>query len=118
MMAQHVRLVNVLIYSLAQVLVAVSVLFVWVFRQANIAKEFQSFGLGELTRSMVGAFKIALATLLLVGLWFPVLVFASSLLMGLMMIAAQFFHARAGSPWVKRLPSLVLLGLCVLLACR
>jgi len=110
--------VNPLIYSLAQVIVAVSVLVVWVFRHANVAREFQSFGLGDLTRSAVGAFKIALATLLLAGLWFPVLVFASSALMGLMMLAAQFFHARAGSPWVRRLPSLVLLGLCVLLACR
>lgn len=109
---------NPLFYSLAQVVVAVSVLFVWVFRQANIAGEFQSFGLGDLTRSAVGAFKIALATLLLAGLWFPVLVLASSSLMGLMMVAAQFFHARAGSPWVRRFPSLVLLGLCVFLACR
>jgi uncharacterized membrane protein YkgB len=106
------------LYSLAQVVVAVSVLFVWVFRQANIAREFHSFGLGDLTRSAVGAFKVALATLLLAGLWFPVLVLASSVLMGLMMAAAQFFHARAGSPWVKRLPSLGLLALCVLLACR
>ena len=105
-------------YSLTQVVVAVSVLFVWVFRQANIAREFQSFGLSDLTRSAVGAFKIALATLLLAGLWFPVLVFASAVLMGLMMVAAQFFHAKTGSPWVKRLPSLGLLALCVLLACR
>ncbi len=118
MEAQHVCLVNPLVYSIVQVLVAVSVLFVWVFRQANIVRDFQSFGLGDLTRSMVGAFKIALATLLLAGLWFPVLVFASSVLMGLMMVAAQFFHAKAGSPWVRRIPSLVLLGLCVLLACR
>ena len=105
-------------YSLTQVVVAVSVLFVWVFREAHIVSEFQSFGLSDLTRSAVGAFKIALATLLLAGLWFPVLVFASAVLMGLMMVAAQFFHAKTGSPWVKRLPSLGLLALCVLLACR
>lgn len=109
---------NPVFYSAAQVIVALSVFFVWVFRYANIVREFQGFGLSELVRSAVGAFKIALATLLLVGLWFDVLIFASALLMGLMMVAAQCFHAKAGSPLVKRLPSLGLLVLCVFIATR
>lgn len=104
--------------SLALVVVALSVLFVWVFRHATVAREFQSFGLGDLTRAAVGAVKIALATLMLAGLWFPVLVPASALSMGVMMAAAQYFHAKAGSPFLRRLPSLGLLALCILLALR
>jgi hypothetical protein len=38
--------------------------------------------------------------------------------MGVMMAAAQYFHAKAGSPFVRRLPSLGLLALCILLALR
>tara|TARA_B110000305_G_scaffold124334_1_gene139219 strand:+ start:134 stop:475 length:342 start_codon:yes stop_codon:yes gene_type:complete len=105
-----------LIMNLAQISIALSVAFVWVFRYHNVILEFKSFGLSDLTRNFVGVSKIALSTLLFTGVWFPSLVFFSSVLMGLFMVAAQFFHFKIKNTFVKHLPSLVLLILCGLIA--
>ena len=102
--------------SVAQVIVALSVGFVWVFRFDNIVKEFHQYGLSDLTRTMVGNAKIILATLLVAGIWYPALVLVPALLMGLLMVAAQYFHFKVNNPWSKRLPSLFLLVLCVFIA--
>jgi hypothetical protein len=42
---------------IAQLIVAVSVLVVWVFRFDNIVKEFKQYELSDLTRMIVGATK-------------------------------------------------------------
>ena len=99
--------------KLVQITVAISVAYVWVFRFHNVIKEFKQFGLSDLTRNFVGATKISLATLLVVGIWYSPLVFFPSILMGVFMIAAQYFHFKAKNPFIKHLPSLILLGLCV-----
>ena len=65
----------------AQLIVAVSILFVWTFRFDNIVKEFKQYGLSDLVRSIVGASKIALSTLLLAGIWYPALVLIPALLL-------------------------------------
>lgn len=105
--------------KLAQVSVALSVAFVWVFRYHNVITEFKSFGLSDLTRNFVGVSKIALSTLLITGIWFPSLqslVFVSSVLMGFFMVSAQFFHFKIKNTFIKHLPSLVLLILCGFIA--
>jgi len=101
---------------LAQLVVALSVAYVWIFRYDNVVKEFKQFGLNELTRNFVGATKIALATLLVAGIWYPLLVQIPSVLMGLFMIAAQYFHFKIKNPFSKHLPSLILLMLCAIIA--
>lgn len=101
---------------LAQIVIAVSVGYVWVFRFDNIVGEFKQYGLGDLTRTMVGATKIALATLLVAGIWYPSLVLVPAILMGLLMVAAQFYHFKVNNPWQKRLPSLLLFVLCIYVA--
>ncbi|MCX6166427.1 MAG: DoxX family protein [Sphingobacteriales bacterium] len=101
---------------LAQLVVALSVAFVWIFRYDNVVKEFTQFGLNDLTRNFVGATKIALATLLVAGIWYPLLVQIPSVLMGLFMIAAQYFHFKIKNPFSKHLPSLILLMLCAIIA--
>jgi hypothetical protein len=98
---------------LAQVTVAISVAYVWIFRFDNIVKEFIQYGLNDLTRSVVGAAKISLSTLLVAGIWYPSLVMIPAVLMGLLMIAAQYFHFKIRNPFSKHLPSLFLLILCV-----
>ena len=102
--------------KLAQIVLPISVAYVWVFRFHNVVKEFKEFGLSDLTRNMVGASKISVATLIFAGIWYSSLVFIPSILMGLFMIAAQFFHFKVKNPFIKHLPSLVLLILCVFLA--
>lgn len=98
--------------NLAQIGVAISVLFVWTFRMQNVLKEFEQFGLSDLIRNLVGATKISLATLLIVSIWCSSLVLIPSILMGMFMIAAQYFHFKIKNPFIKHLPSLILLILC------
>lgn len=104
------------IVILMQLIVAISIVIVWVFRFDNIVKEFHYYGLSDLTRTMVGTAKIVLATLLVVGIWVSWLVVIPALLMGLLMLGAQYFHFKVNNPWQKRIPSLALLALCLLIA--
>lgn len=98
---------------LAQIIVAAAVVYVWVFRYNVIIKEFQQFGLSDLTRTFIGAYKVSLATLLVTGIWFPQLILIPAILMGLCMLAAQYFHFKIKNPFSKHLPSLIFLILCV-----
>ena len=104
-------------YSIiAQVIVALSIAYVWIFRFDNIVKEFKQYGLSDLTRTIVGSSKIALSTLLIAGIWYPDLVLIPALLIAFLMLSAQFFHFKVGNPWQKRMPSLFLLILCLFIA--
>jgi len=104
------------VVKLAQVIVAISVAYVWIFRFDNVVKEFKQFGLSDLTRNLVGASKISLATLLVAGIWYSSLVFIPAILMGLLMIGAQYFHFKISNPFMKHLPSLILLVLSAFIA--
>ena len=101
---------------IAQIIVALSIAFVWIFRFDNIVKEFKQYGLSDLTRSLVGAAKIALSTLLVAGIWYPDLVLIPALLIAFLMLSAQYFHFKANNPWQKRMPSLILLLLSLFIA--
>jgi hypothetical protein len=102
--------------NLSQIIVTISVVYVWTFRFHNVVKEFEQFGLSDLTRNIVGATKISLATLLILGIWYSSLVLIPSILMGLLMIGAQYFHFKISNPFIKHLPSLILLALCTFIA--
>ena len=102
--------------SIAQIIVAISIGTVWIFRFDNIVKEFKQYGLSDLVRTLVGSAKIVLATLLVVGIWYPSLVLIPALLMAFLMLSAQYFHFKVKNPWHKHLPSLFLLALCVFIA--
>ena len=104
-------------YSIiAQVIVALSIAYVWIFRFDNIVKEFNQYGLSDLTRSVVGSAKIALSTLLVAGIWYPDLVLIPSLLIAFLMLSAQYFHFKVSNPWRKHIPSLLLLILSLFIA--
>jgi len=102
--------------SVAQLIVAISVYFVWIFRYDNIIKEFKDFGLSDLTRTFVGAAKVAVSTLLIVGIWYPELVSISAIAMAFFMLAAQYFHFKVKNPFGKRVPSLIFLLLSIYIA--
>ena len=99
-----------------QVVVAGSVLFVWTFRLPQVAREFVEYRLNDTIRAMVGTSKIMLATFVLAAIYWPVPLVAPALLMAAFMLAAQVFHFRARHGLVKYIPSLVLLGLSLLIA--
>ncbi len=102
--------------KIVQLSIALSVAYVWIFRFHNVLKEFTSFGLSDVVRNFVGASKTALSTLLIVGIWYNELVLVSSVLMGLFMVSAQYFHFKVKNPFQQRLPSLLLFVLCGLVA--
>jgi hypothetical protein len=101
---------------LAQILVTVSIFYVWIFRFDTIVKDFDLFDLTTFLRSFVGASKIALSTLLFAGIWYPSLTLIPALLLAFFMIAAQYFHFKVGNSWKKHLPSLMLLLICLFIA--
>ena len=102
--------------DLTQIIIAISVVYVWTFRFHNVLKEFEQFGLSDLTRNIIGATKISLATLLVVGIWHPSLVLIPSILMSILMIGAQYFHFKISNPFIKHLPSLILFSLSSFIA--
>jgi len=104
-------------YSIiAQVIVALSIAYVWIFRFDNVVKEFKQYGLSDLIRTIVGSSKIALSTLLVAGIWYPDLILIPSLLFAFLMLSAQYFHFKVSNPWQKHMPSLFLLILCLFIA--
>ncbi len=82
----------------AQVVIALSILLVWVVRFPNVVKEFHEYGLPDWVRTVVGATKISLATLLIAGIWYPRLVLVPALMMALLMVAAQVAHVKVRHP--------------------
>ena len=105
---------KIAIYS--QIVIAVSVINVWVFRFDNIVKEFKQYGLSDTLRNIVGAFKISLSTLLIVGIFYEDVILVSSLSMAFLMICAQIAHIKARNPLMKYVPSFILLLLSLLVA--
>lgn len=101
---------------LAQLIVAISVIIVWVFRYENIVLEFKQYGLSSLVRNAVGASKIALATVMILGIWYTEFLIPASLLMAVLMIGAQYCHVKVKNPLVKFVPSFILLLLCFFIA--
>ena len=101
---------------IAQLVLALSVAFVWIFRFDNIVLEFRQYGLPDLIRNLVGASKISLATLLIAGIWYPDLVLYSSLAMAFLMICAQLAHFKVKNPIAKHFPSLILLIISLFIA--
>jgi len=102
--------------AIVQLVVALSVFYVWVFRFDNIVLEFKQYGLSDQIRTLVGSTKIALATLLVAGIWYPALVLVPALIMAALMLAAQYYHFKVNNPWIKRVPSLLLMVLSLLIA--
>tara|TARA_B100000900_G_scaffold327651_1_gene287803 strand:+ start:5122 stop:5532 length:411 start_codon:yes stop_codon:yes gene_type:complete len=105
---------KILIFS--QIVIAFSILIVWVFRYENIVVEFEHYQLSTLTRNLVGALKISLSTILVLGIWYNELLFFSSLMMAFLMICAQYFHFKFKNPIHKFIPSFLLLLISLFIA--
>jgi len=102
--------------AVAQIAIAASVLYVWIFRFDNIVKEFREYGLSDLFRSLIGASKIALSTLLIAGIWYRELVLVPAIAMAVLMAGAQASHFKVRHKWPAFVPSLILLLLSLFVA--
>ncbi len=104
------------ISNCAQIIIALSIAYVWIIRFDNIVKEFKQYRISDLLRNFVGAVKIALSTLLIAGIWYPGLVLIPALLMAGLMICAQIAHIKVKNPIQKFVPSFLLLVLSLFVA--
>ena len=88
-----------------KIIVGVSIFFVWVVRYSNIIEEFKQYQLPDWLRDMVGIFKLS----------FAVMIQSGSGGIAVLMGAALFTHFRVNTPYFKRLPSLSLMIICIML---
>ena len=101
---------------IAQAVIALTIFIVWVLRFENIVVEFKHFGLNPFIRTLVGATKVALATLLVTAIWYPELAKIRALMMAGLMFCAQMAHFKVKNPWHKFIPSLLMLSLSLFVA--
>lgn len=102
--------------NFAQIIISLSIGFVWIVRFNNIVIEFKQYGIPDLIRNLVGATKIVLSTLLITGIWYQSLVLIPAMLMACLMICAQIAHLKVKNPLIKFVPSFSLLILCLFVA--
>jgi hypothetical protein len=106
--------VNTILLAL-KILVATSIYFVWVVRYDNIIKEFKEYGLPEWLRDLTGILKMTFAAMLLFGTQDNGLDVIGSLGIAGLMLCAQITHLRTGTAAFRRLPSLVLLTISLVI---
>ena len=99
-----------------QLIVAVSVLIVWIFRFDNIVIEFKHYGYSDLLRNFVGASKISSSAFLILGLWYSEITLYASLSMAFFMLCAQLSHIKVKNPFIKFVPSLIFLFMSLFIA--
>ena len=115
------------IVSIAQVVVALAILNVWIVRfgkatswrggeAGNMREEFTVYGLPDWFMYTIGFLKISLAALLIAGVWVPALTKPAAMGMALLMIGAIAMHFKVGDAPLKSLPAFVVLSLCALIA--
>jgi len=108
-----------------QLVVALGLFNVWLVRpkmqtsyrggQAKtLFEEFGVYGLPTWSFFVVGALKIAFASLLILGLWFSQLTAPAAVGIAILMAGAVCMHARVGDPVKKALPAASVL-LCALI---
>ncbi len=96
-----------------QIVIAISIIFVWVFRWENIVKEFKHFNLSKSIRNTVGIIKVALSILLITSIWYPKNLSLIALSIALLMLCAQYNHWKVKNPPLKYIPSFSLFILSI-----
>lgn len=109
-----------------QIIIALGIYNVWLLRYGkssafrggdadNMEEEFAAYGLPPWSVKVVGALKLLFATLLLIGIWYPVLVLPAALGMTVLMLGAVAMHIKVKDPLKKSLPAATLLVLSLIL---
>ena len=102
---------------IAQIIAALWILNVWILRfnketeyrggnATNMKEEFANYGFPAWGMYLIGAKKMSLAILLLVGIWVDVLVRPAAILLALIMLGAIGMHVRIGDPLKKSAPAI------------
>ena len=105
-----------------QIIIALGIVNVWVFRRdresgfrpegaLNIADEFARYGFSDSFRRVVGATKLTLAALLVIGVAYAPLAIAAAAGMMILMAGAVAAHAKVRDPILKSVPALLMLAM-------
>lgn len=111
----------------AQLIIAFGIFNVWMLRfrrstnyrpgsARNMQEEFSAYGLPSWSVYLIGGIKIVLATLLVIGIWIPEVVWPSAIGMAVLMAGAIAMHLKVKDTAKKALPASILLGLSLLVA--
>jgi len=114
-----------MIVLVSQLAVALGLLNVWLLRAGkptswrggeakNMREEFAVYGLPLWFMRVIGFLKVALAILLIVGLWITSISRPAAIGVAVLMLGAIAMHVKAGDPWKKSLPAISLLVLCLI----
>ena len=122
--AQLMAMMDELVMVL-QITIAVVIIAVWIFRPRletdfragnakNIVEEFAIYGLPKWSVYVIGATKLTLASLLVLGIWYSSLVQFAALGMGVLMAGAVTCHLKTkGDPLSRATPASLMLVMCV-----
>lgn len=114
----------ILATTLINLIVALTLLNVWLFRFNKKTKyrggnansmndEFKVYGLPSWFMYLIGIFKITLALLLIIGIWaYQINIYAYTIL-SLLMMGAIIMHFKVNDPIIKSVPALSLLTLLI-----
>lgn len=110
-----------------QIIIAIGIYNVWLVRfgkatewrggsATDMKSEFEAYGIPYWMMLVVGFFKVTLATLLLVGIWVPLLVGPAAVGMTSLMTGAIGMHIKVKDPILKSLPAFTMFSLSLILA--
>ena len=81
----------------------------------SMKEEFEVYGISNASMYVVGAIKVALATLLLISIWYPELSIPVASGMAIFMLGAIVMHFKANDPTIRSFPALTLLICSILI---
>lgn len=107
--------------AVLQIVVALGLLNVWLLRArqrtayrggggASMGEEFAAYGLPDWFMYAIGFLKVTAAVLLIVGLWAPVVVVPTALMICALMLGALAMHFKVGDPLRRSLPAFLVLA--------
>ena len=115
------------IVLLVQIFIALTIFNVWILRAgkstnyrggaaSTLREEFAVYGLPDWFRRIIGFLKILLASLLIVGIWYPPVTNYAAFGMAILMLGAIAMHLKVNDPITKALPALSMLALSLFVA--
>lgn len=112
------------IVSILQIILTLGLINVWLVRfhkptkyrgkgAGNMEQEFRAYGLPTWFMYLIGAAKMIIAALLVIGLWIPVVVLPAAAVLAVLMIGAVSMHIKVRDACIRMMPALGMLAMSV-----
>ena len=110
-----------------QLIVGLSLINVWLIQPkkstpyrggdaTTITEEFQVYGLPAWSVYVIGAIKVLLGILLIVGIWYPMLRFPAAIGLAFLLAGSVTMHFKIGDPLIKSFPAALFMTMCLVIA--